>query len=120
MRAWQHFAEVSQYGKPKAWLFRVATNLALNYKRRHTMLSLDEHDGASSDPSIRIAERDLVRQTLLELPIKQRAMLVFREVYNLAYSDIGSYLNMSPDAVKMALSRAREQFRQRYHRKDPH
>src|SRR5579872_4871505 len=32
VRAWQHFSQISGYDRPGAWLFRVATNLALNYR----------------------------------------------------------------------------------------
>jgi len=33
LRAWQHIAKVSGYERPEAWLWRVATNLALNHRR---------------------------------------------------------------------------------------
>src|SRR5271165_2316786 len=33
IRAWQHFAEVQAAHQPIAWLYRVATNLALNHVR---------------------------------------------------------------------------------------
>lgn len=34
VRAWQHFDRIAGYERPGAWLFRVATNLALTYQRR--------------------------------------------------------------------------------------
>jgi DNA-directed RNA polymerase specialized sigma24 family protein len=34
IRAWVHFTEVQALDRPLAWLFRVATNLALNALRR--------------------------------------------------------------------------------------
>ena len=55
-----------------------------------------------------------MRQTLLQLPIRQRAALILREVIGLSCAEIGDLLNISRDAVKMALWRAREQFRARY------
>src|SRR6185437_15441434 len=33
-RAWREFEKLQRYERPEAWLFRVATNLALN-ERRH-------------------------------------------------------------------------------------
>ena len=65
---------------------------------------------------MRFIEVDLVEQTLLELPPKQRAALVLREVYGFSCEEIGSTLGMSRDAVKMSLWRARERFRVRYAR----
>ncbi len=120
LRAWQHFAEISQYEQPLSWLFHVATNLALQQRRRRaapvgaaTSLDVDT-DPASSDPSVHFVEQDLVRQTLLQLPIQQRAALVLREVYGMSCAEVGNLLNCSRDAVKMALFRAREQFRRHY------
>lgn len=113
-RAWQHFAEVGRYTQPRQWLYRVATNLALNQRRRLPTLSLDDHDSAVSDPTGRMVEREQIRQILAELPPKARAILILREVQQFSYAEIGELLGMSPDAIKMAVSRAREQFRQRY------
>jgi RNA polymerase sigma-70 factor (ECF subfamily) len=120
LRAWQHFDKLLTYDHPSAWLFRVATNLALSHLRRRgspvgsAKLLGDDDSPARSDPAMRFVERDLIEQTLLELPPKQRAALVLREVYGLNCAEIGQVLSMSHDAVKMALWRARERFRVRY------
>lgn len=122
--AWQHFPEISAYNRPVAWLFRVATNLALQHLRRRNSVVgaaepfTAEQEPASSDPSLRFVERDLVRQTLQQLPPNQRAALVLRAVDGLSCAEIGEILNISRDAVKMALWRAREQFRARYLREE--
>lgn len=34
LRAWQSYGKIAGYDEPRAWLFRVATNLAINYKKR--------------------------------------------------------------------------------------
>ncbi len=124
LRAWRHFEKVRHYDKPGAWLMRVATNLALQYLRRRSApvgaaRTLDESlDPGVSDPGARIATRDLVRETLLELPDKPRAMLILREVYGLSSDEVATALGMSREAVKVALWRARAQFRTAYLRKD--
>lgn len=120
VRAWQHFATISAYAQPKAWLLRVATNLALNQLRRQAApvgaaIALESaNDPASSDPTVRLAERDLVRQTLLVLAPRQRAALVLREVYGVPYDEVAAMLAISPTATRMLLWRAREQFRIHY------
>lgn len=120
LRAWRSFERVRAYEQPRAWLLRVATNLARSAHRRaperprstDTLTEADEP--ARSDPTQRLAERDLVQRTLLALPPNQRAALTLREVYGLSCEEIGSALGISRDAVKMALFRGRESFRKRY------
>jgi RNA polymerase sigma-70 factor, ECF subfamily len=118
IRAWQNFKQISAYPKPESWLFRVATNLALNNARRPIAASLDDHHPISSDPGKHFIEDDFVRQILNEMPQKQRALLILRDVDGFSCQEISQFLGMSVNAVKMALSRAREQFRVRYCRKD--
>jgi RNA polymerase sigma-70 factor (ECF subfamily) len=124
LRAWRHFERIQAYERPVAWLLRVATNLALQYRRRRqapvgSAIPLDDSSGPSaSDPGSRFAERDLVRAALLELPPKPRVMLVLREVYGLSGDEVAETLGMSRDSVKVALWRARAQFRAAYLRKE--
>ncbi|HEY7022044.1 MAG TPA: RNA polymerase sigma factor [Ktedonobacterales bacterium] len=122
LRAWRHFAAISQYEQPRAWLFRVATNLALTHnssrKRQAPPLSdislLPDDMPDSNDPARRFAESEAVRQVLLRLPPRRRAALVLREVYGLSTTEVGAALGISETAVRMAISRAREQFRALY------
>ena len=37
LRAWQRFEQISHYDQPRAWLFRVATNLASNHRRHRSI-----------------------------------------------------------------------------------
>jgi RNA polymerase sigma-70 factor, ECF subfamily len=123
-RAWQRFAQIRGYERPQAWLFRVATNLALQHLRRRSSPvgsahTLDEQfEPSESDPGRRFALRDLVRETLLELPARPRALLVLREAYGFSAEEAASALGMSLTAAKVALWRARTQFRAIYLRKD--
>ena len=120
LRAWQHFAKVSGYEQPEAWLWRVATNLALNHRRTRATHAADaalhdaDRDPTASDPAWRVAVRVSVHATLLALPPKMRAALVLREVCGLSFAEVAETLDTTPAAVKMTLSRAREQFRERY------
>ena len=120
LRAWKQFAHIRHYDNPRAWLFRVATNLALTLQSRRmspvgAATPLEETFGpATSDPARRVVESELVRRALQELSPKRRAALVLREVYGWAAVDIGQFLHISAEAVKMTLHRAREQFRTIY------
>jgi RNA polymerase sigma-70 factor (ECF subfamily) len=124
LRAWQRFDRIRAYERPGGWLFRVATNLALQHLRRRgaPVGAAGPLDGAwdprVSDPGRRFVERDQVRETLRELTPKARALLILRDVYGLSAEEVGDILKMSREAVKVGLWRARTQFRDRYMRKE--
>lgn len=121
LRVWQRFETIRAYESPRAWLFRVASNLAFTYLKRRKLSAAalsrnfeDTGDAAASDPANRLAEREVVRGALLALPPRRRAALVLREVYGLSAAEIGATLGQSAPAVRMELHRAREQFRRQY------
>lgn len=124
LRAWQQFDRIREYERPGGWLFRVATNLALQHLRRRaapvgSAAHLDEAwSPHASDPGRRFVERDLVRETLQELTPKARALLILRDAYGLSAEEVGEALKMSREAVKVGLWRARTQFRDRYTHKE--
>src|SRR5260370_9861621 len=90
VRAWQRFEQVRRYEQPRAWLFRVATNLASNHRRHRSL-----HDaatarlgaGASSagDPAAGIVEPDAMCAALDALPVKHPGALVLRVLYVLSF-----------------------------------
>jgi DNA-directed RNA polymerase specialized sigma24 family protein len=107
LRAWQRYDTIRAYDQPDAWLFRVATNLALQLARRRKAPvgaagPLEEaFEPSVSDPAWRFAGRDLVR-----------------EVSGFSAQEAAQALGMSLAAVKVALWRARAQFREVYLRKE--
>src|SRR5262249_41353606 len=121
VRAWQHFAQLRDRPEARAWLYRVATNLAAHQQHQraaHPQEPLDEAWLGASDPGRHIVERERVAQVLRLLTPKQRSTLVLHEVQGFTCDEIGAILQMSRDAVKMALFRAREQFRIHYLREE--
>lgn len=116
LRAWQHFEQVSHYEQPRAWLFRVATNLASNHRRHRsihsaTMTTIGAPQTSATDPAAGVAESAAVRAAVMALPIRQRSALALRAVYGLS---IAEALGVSKAAAAMTLSRARDAFRARY------
>lgn len=117
LRAWRHFARVSAYEQPRAWLFRVATHLAFNFRRGQRSdinlveLAEIEETLGTSDPAAHVAERDAIEAALLLLPKRMRAALILRDVYGYRSDEIANVLKVSRAAAKMTISRARDQFR---------
>ncbi len=122
LRAWRQFEKLRGYERPEAWLFHVATNLALN-ERRHqrvtgpaTVLAGDER--SAGDHATQLADRAALRAALEGLPARQRAALILREIHGYSCDEIASMLDVSRAAAKMTLSRARERLRALYLKED--
>ena len=114
------------------WLFRIATNLALNSVRdaryRQRDVSLDEPlrtsgeeeapmlDVPATAPSAveRMMARDrarVVRRAILALPEKQRAAVLLHKYHEMDYDEIAGILECSESALKSLLFRAYETLR---------
>ncbi len=98
------------------WLYRIATNLALNElrrpRRRDPHSSTDEHDLAADQPSVdRVVDArrtgDAVERELAALPERQRAALWLTAVEGLSYAEVAETLTVSEKAVKALVHRAR-------------
>ncbi len=111
------------------WLFRVTTNVALNYFRdeRHERLNLsldqDLPNSAKRDTPDRRASveqtmlRDVwareVRQAIQALPEKQRTAVLMHKYEEMDYAQIAEVLACSQSAVKALMFRAYEFLRTR-------
>jgi len=121
LRAWQNFSSIHTHTTARAWLYRVATNLALNLLHQRTIrpqIVLDETLPDIQDMENHVSESDLINQVLLRLTPKQRSVLLLHEVHGLSCDEIGRMLGMSRTAIKGALWRAREAFRLEYQREE--
>ena len=115
------------------WLFRIATNLALNsvrdnrYQRMEVSLdapvTVDAEDGdekpldiAEKHPNIEQylveeARKKMIRHAIDLLPEKQRAAVLLHKYQELDYGDIAKILECSESALKSLLFRAYETLR---------
>lgn len=97
--------------KVKPWLYRIAHNESVSLLRRrvpHAGLEAAVHVAAprGSDPETKERLRHLVAD-MRELPDRQRAALVMRELNGLNYDEIAATLESSPGATKQLVYEAR-------------
>lgn len=116
------------------WLFRIATNLALSYRRRLVRVkfhSLQARTGADEEPNasladirtaelaksrnpgpeaVAIAREDAlkVHQALDELDEEFRTVVILRDTEDMSYDEISEILEIPHGTVKSRLHRARK------------
>jgi RNA polymerase sigma-70 factor (ECF subfamily) len=92
---------------PKAWLFRIASNLWLD-RARHQRLTdaLPAGPDATGAPDP-VATREAAGTLLSQLAPQERAAVVLKEVCELSLEEIAEALSTSVGAVKAALHRGR-------------
>lgn len=94
----------------RAWVFRIARNLALNYRRdasrRPELVALGD---ASRPPGQESATA--MREALDRLSPLDRDVFLLREVAGLSYEEIAVSCEITHGAVRTRLHRARQQLR---------
>lgn len=100
----------------RTWLFRIAGNEALAARRRMRAVPMDDLalaprlPASAMSPETEVSALELRRQldgALAELPWRQRAVWLLREIEGLAYEEIAEVLHTSPTVVRGQLHRAR-------------
>jgi RNA polymerase sigma-70 factor (ECF subfamily) len=131
LRVYRARREYEPSAKFTTWLFRIATNLALNALRdrryRQAEVSLDApaeaEDGSEMPLEVpdgapvveqQLVERDrlaVIRGAIYALPEKQRAAVLLHKYQELDYDEIARILGCSVSALKSLLFRAYEALR---------
>jgi RNA polymerase sigma-70 factor, ECF subfamily len=121
LRAWRAIGRFEPRAQLQTWLYRIATNACLDeLDRRHRRPQpldpfpdqpLDESAAPTYDPEARYAMREGMELALLraiqELPGRQRAVLIFRDVLGWTSPEVAELLDSSVASVNSALQRAR-------------
>ncbi|MBD5279957.1 MAG: sigma-70 family RNA polymerase sigma factor [Bacteroides sp.] len=98
-------------------LFAILRNVCLNkLRQRRPNVNVDVLSGVST-PAVEPDDTPGIQRLLLEsLPDSQRRVFELATFEELEYSEIADRLNMSTEAVRMNMSRARRHLREEYKR----
>ena len=120
VKAWQGLPAFRGGSFFSTWLYRLTTNVCIDYlrkkKRREAVepsVSLDDPDSGWAEPFLwEQSERGrALAQGLDRLPDWQREILVLRELSGLSYQEIGEKLDLDLGTVKSRIARARMNLR---------
>jgi RNA polymerase sigma-70 factor (ECF subfamily) len=123
IRAWTSLPGLREEQYFKAWLYRIATNLARSHLRRAHLirwLPWIQTDPEVSPalhiqgPEEQVSEADLVQTVLARLSPRYRTCLLLQVVAGFSQSETAHLLGISEKSVASNVSRGREQFRRLY------
>ena len=134
MRAWNRRVSYEGQASVRAWLYRIATNVCIDVIRTRRPTATPEEsgvprysqfpwiqpypdavlDGVAPDdaqPDARVVSRESIELAFLAtvqlLPVKQRAVLILRDILDFSAVETATILDDSVAAVNSALQRAR-------------
>jgi RNA polymerase sigma-70 factor (ECF subfamily) len=118
-----------------AWMYRIATNLCVDILRKRKRISWwplrmrSHQDDYAGDAAVQedymsllsdnggipeIAERELIRLALANMPEEYAIVLVLSAAQGIPYQEIAHILNISPNAAATRISRAKKLFAKQY------
>jgi RNA polymerase sigma-70 factor (ECF subfamily) len=122
LRAFRFFSGY-QGGDPRAWLLKIVRNTSYSFLEKNRPVALaeefDEKVHVRDVPTIdaeaimvRNVESRMLRESLEELPVNFREVLVLRELEGLSYKEIAEMIGVPVGTVMSSLARGRYRLRE--------
>ncbi|WP_028976890.1 RNA polymerase sigma factor SigW [Sporolactobacillus terrae] len=128
IRAYNHIDQYDQERKFSTWLFRIATNLSIDFlRRRKNTVSLDASVPGTEEltlnailpdegehPEERILRKEteaFVQHEIDKLPEKYRSAVVLKYIEDLSLKEISEIMEIPVGTVKTRIHRGREMLR---------
>ena len=120
LRAFRGFPRLEDHANLRAWLYKIATNVAytrLKKRNRQNSRTIDLTEFTPIATTDNLEQRDqleAVLQFVEKLPHKQQAALMLRNYQGFNYEEIGEALDCSPESARanvyQAVKKLRHQF----------
>jgi RNA polymerase sigma-70 factor (ECF subfamily) len=117
IKAWQALPQWQPQAQFKTWIYRIASNTAMDALRRRRIVEMvpleDDYDAPACGPGpeMQLETRQRLRSletALAALPVEQREVILLREIEGLSYAEISTALDLHEGTVKSRIARARE------------
>lgn len=131
LSAWQNLSKFDGRSAFSTWLYRLSSNLCIDFlrreKRRSSLsMTLDAGDEEQAERQLEVPDerwsptreleqkelRDALRRGIAALSPEHREILLLRELEGMSYTDIAQALGLEEGTVKSRLARARLSLRE--------
>ena len=118
IKAWQNLHRYQPRSPFRNWLYRIATNTALDLLRRNReTVDIENVPIRTSQPgpeamAVSQERAVMIQNAVLDLPPASRSVLILREYEGLSYLEIADILSIPLGTVMSRLNYARKQLRQ--------
>jgi RNA polymerase sigma-70 factor (ECF subfamily) len=123
LRAFRAFDRLNQEANVRAWLYRIATNTAISFRKKRSRVESQElslvYDLVSPEPSPdeHLERKERLRmlvKAVNDLPSRQRSALILRKYQELSYAEISEVLGCSQEAARANVYQAMKKLRSWY------
>ncbi len=124
LRAFKAYPQLDREANVRAWLYRIATNVARTdfkrnlHRQRREQVYAEGISQTGKSPDETVQENLLLDQVVdlvIQLPYKQRAAFMLRKYQGCTYVEIASILECSEDAARANLYQALRKLRAEAH-----
>lgn len=125
LRAFRGFPRLKDHANLRAWLYKIATNVAHTERKRQNRRGSRTADLSEFPPiatTDNLEQRDLMEAVLQAvecLPHKQQAALMLRNYQGFSYDEIGATLDCSPEAARANVYQATKKLRAYFSEETP-
>ncbi len=131
LRAWQHRSRYNARWSANTWLYRITTNLGIDYLRarntrrekaepvRHHLRSVHSRPGVGLEKLMADEALAILRDLASDLSLRQRKAFWLREVEGLSSREVGEVLACSESTVRNHLFAARRKLREELSQRYP-
>ena len=127
LKIFQNFDQLREPEHVRSWVFRIAKNACLMQRRKSVFAPEHELSVEELPPSPEVSDetrlpddqlqsseiRAVLHQVIAELPPGYRCVVLLRDIEQLSTEETAQILDLTPDAVKTRLHRARLAMRQK-------
>jgi RNA polymerase sigma factor (sigma-70 family) len=115
LSALQNISLLDENRSLKNWLYTVTRNRIINYFRLRKRREFEEFkDSTLHDSIFETTNLSLINKVLLKIPIRQKQVILLREIEGWTYEELAKKMNLNIQGVTSLLKRARENFQKYY------